>query len=68
MSIENLDAAVAELSAVVDHAVSTVSGLTARLDEVDAKEARLEETAARLRNLKDVLTSTFGAPEVAPTA
>ena len=63
MSVDNVEAAVAELSPVVDHAVSTVSRLTAKLDEMDAKDARLEAVAASLRNLKDVLASTFGTPE-----
>lgn len=68
MSVENVETAVAELSPVVDHAVSMVGRLTAKLDEIDAKDARLEAVAASLRNLKDVLASTFGTPEVAPTA
>jgi ABC-type transporter Mla subunit MlaD len=63
MSIENVEQAVAELSPVVDHAVSTVGRLTAKLDEMDAKDARLDALAGQLRNLKDVLASTFGTPE-----
>lgn len=64
MSVESVESAVAELSPVVDHAVNSVSRLMSKLDEIEAKDAQLEAVAAQLRNLKDVLTSTFGAPEV----
>jgi hypothetical protein len=66
MSVESIESAISELSPVVDHAASSVSVIIAKLDEMEAKDAKLEVLASQLRNLKDVLVSTFGAPEVAP--
>ncbi len=67
-NIDKIEVAVAELSPVVDHAVNGVNQILARLDAQDAQDARVEAVAAQLRNLKDVLVSTFGAPEVPPVA
>jgi hypothetical protein len=54
---EDLRAAEAELSEVVDAVARTVVDLHARLAAVDSRDEVVADVAARLRNLKDVLAS-----------
>jgi hypothetical protein len=56
-ALEDLRAAEAELSAVVDQTAVVITDLVARLEAVPAADAEIAEVAARLRNLKDVLAS-----------
>lgn len=60
-AIDDLHAAEAELSAVVDQAVAVIGELHTALEAASSGDTSIAEVAARLRNLKDVLSSHIGA-------